>query len=105
LFRVGLGVQPILQSRVHTQTDTYAFLVRYTGQLTPQELGDVGADLINETGKVLPLSWESGFLSKKHEYVRVWALASPPTNRATFRLRLRLQNTEASLAEVKIGRL
>jgi hypothetical protein len=102
----GIGVKTLPKTFSRSPNDTYAFIVRYTGELPAQELRHVHADLCDPSGAVVPLRWQAGTSNPaENKYLKIWVMDSLPTNRTTFTLRLRLGDAGGELAKIPVGRL
>ena len=99
LHRWGLKVQRFGGVRCITEKDSYAFVLRYTGRFTRNELDGVKAEIVDDSGAASPLQGASeSYSAAKNEFARIWVLEPPPTRPAT--LRLTLATSGLRLAEV-----
>jgi RNA polymerase sigma factor (sigma-70 family) len=107
LRKLGLGGQPAQKLMIKLRDNNYiAISVVYTGNLAPQELETMAAELEDSAGKVTRL--EGGFYAperKGKNHVRSWLQDLQSTNKLSYRLRLKLANDGRQLAEIKLGKL
>jgi len=97
----GLKVQRSGGVQIGTGKASYAFMLRYTGQLARNELDQVRAEIVDDSGVTAPVHGAESYNPTKNEFARIWEFEHPPTNTAT--LRLSLATSGVRLAEIRIG--
>lgn len=103
---VGIKVAPVRQDTTTTQTETCAFMIRYTGDLPHDDLCEVRAALSDGTGKEIPLQWFTrASAPKTKNYFSVWVVDPPATNIKDCHLRLTLGTNGLGLADIAVGGL
>jgi len=111
LAKLGFPVKPI-QHGTFTAIGTNLWVtVIYSGNLSPQQLGGIEAQLVSSSGKVFKLyqAIRQPDSSASH-YLGAWMvdMSSPrfrSTNAPTYTLLLCLPGGGARLAEIRVGRL
>ena len=87
--------------QISTAKASYAFMLRYTGQLTRNELDQVRAEIVDDSGVTAPVHGAESYNPTKNEFARIWEFENSPTNTAT--LRVSLATSGVRLAEIRIG--
>ena len=114
-----VSIRSIPVTRTYSQTDTCAFMFRWTGDFGHADLMGVRAEMMDGSGRSIPLRLDKsthGFARANTtpgsglgerpwstEYIGVWFFDAPPAKGA-YRMRLMLSSNELCVAEIK-GRL
>jgi hypothetical protein len=88
LARAGWNSRLITPLQVRMTNDSYALVVRFTGDFAPNELSYVRAERVDDVGNATPLWSVASSVGGEtpNQYGRIWMLAEPLTNAITIRL-------------------
>jgi hypothetical protein len=100
----GLDVLRRGEVRVSSPRQTYGFLLRYRGQIDPNELRNLKAFLTAPDGFSKELQGGASSASPR-TYLRCYLLTNASSNPGPYRLVLRLPSTDKPVATCEIGQL
>lgn len=111
LAKLGLGIKPVAHGTFTAMGTNLWVAVVYAGNLSPQELDGIEAQLVNNAGKVFKLyqAVHSREPNTK-DYLGAWLVDLDSkrfrsTNNPSYKLQLGLPNGGPQLAEIPLGSL